>query len=81
MLGGGKMSQEHSVIHYRRCHVCGGVTEQKERIEHCEHCGKSIVPFLYYDDSQVEALDENRLRPTFKKGQLRPIFGLTAYWQ
>ncbi len=74
------MSRRKTVIHIRRCHVCGGVTEQEERIECCSHCGKSIVPFLYYDDEKTNAIDGEQMQPFLRPGVLRPIRGLTAYW-
>lgn len=68
------------ITHFRRCHVCGAVTEQKETIKKCGACGKPVVPFLYYDDTQAPLLSENVRGPYYKLGELRPIRGLTAYW-
>lgn len=74
------MSRKRPVIHIRRCHVCGAVTEQEERISRCEYCGKCVVPFLYYDDTKVEPFAEDQPRFQSQSGQMRPIIGLTAYW-
>lgn len=68
------------ITHIRRCHVCGAVTEQKQKIDKCNSCGKAIVPFLYYDDAQVGVLSENQGQERYDLGQIRPIRGLTAYW-
>lgn len=71
------------ITHFRRCHVCGAVTEQKQKIDRCQSCGKAIVPFLYYDDSLVGPLSETQSREQLELKQLgtiRPIRGLTAYW-
>lgn len=68
------------ITHFRRCHVCGAVTEQKQRIDRCDSCGKPIVPFLYYDDAQVGTLSESQLLEKIGQGQVLPIRGLTAYW-
>lgn len=70
----------NEVIHYRRCHVCGAVSELKCKIERCNSCGKSISPFFYFDDLLAPVPAEDLLRPPFAKGEVRPIVGLTAYW-
>src|SRR5687768_13454482 len=40
-------------LHFRRCHVCGAVTERKDKIERCGGCGKSISPFFYFDEKTI----------------------------
>jgi hypothetical protein len=74
------MSRIKRVIHFRRCHVCGAVTEQEEKIENCRDCHKPIVPFLYYDDTIQVGVASEGPRPKTKEGEWRPVIGLTAYW-
>ncbi len=74
------MSRIKGVIHFRRCHVCGAVTEHEEKIESCGVCGKAIVPFLYYDDTVQVGVSSEGPRPRVRDGEWNPVVGLTAYW-
>lgn len=74
------MSRNKRIIHFRRCHVCGAVTEHEEKIEHCDQCGKSIVPFLYYDDTAQIGHSIEGPKIVVKEGEWKPVIGLTAYW-
>ena len=75
-------------IHVRRCHKCGGVTEKAgASVDRCEHCGKPIAPFYFFDDFQVEAFADNGLRPGrefTQPGQAAtercPLLGFSAIW-
>ncbi len=69
----------HQSLHFRRCHVCGAVTERKDPVDRCEHCGKFISPFFYFDEKSITVEDEKgALAPT--QGHVRPLIGLAAYW-
>ena len=75
-------------FHIRRCHVCGGVTELEGCAVHkCQHCGKHLAPFYYFDESKLEGLLDSgphmslwTLR-TSVPGNIKPIWGLSTYWQ
>lgn len=83
------MSQNDDVVfHIRRCHVCGGVTEQAEAAIHkCGHCGKHLAPFYYFDESKLEGIRELGpylsvwKRNEHPPGTFNPIWGLSTYWQ
>ena len=70
-------------FYFRRCHVCGGVTacEGKHHVEHCEHCGKPLARFQYYDDRFTPTQSDRNLRPSYLPGEFTPIQGLTVYWE
>ena len=82
--------------HIRRCHICGTVNEnQNEFVKKCDSCGKSLVPFLFFDDkndfdpalrakaSRID-LDNDRLKSgslyDHLKSQYPPLWGITVYW-
>jgi hypothetical protein len=81
-------------LHVRRCHVCGKVTESCDDIAKCLFCGKSLLPFYYFDKRKIIDYADNEVRPNdpkpdpirdtrFTPGQTEgfgPIRGLTAYW-
>jgi len=74
--------------HIRRCHVCGGVTEQSDAAIHkCAHCGKHLAPFYYFDESKLEGIGEMEpylsvwKRTELPPGTFNPIWGLSTYWQ
>lgn len=72
-------------IHIRRCHVCGEVNEADEKlVQKCEHCGKTLAPFYYFDESKLMGLDQSPQREISSKLPLKqypPLWGLTAYWE
>jgi len=79
---------DDTVLHIRRCHVCGGVSEQADSAIHkCQHCGKHLAPFYYFDESKLEGIAE--LGPYLSvwknaelgTGTFNPIWGLSTYWQ
>ena len=76
------MSQK---VHYRRCHVCGELNEAAgELVRHCHHCGKTLAPFFYFDESKVMGLAVEPRKEQESKLPLRdypPLWGLTAYWE
>ena len=68
-------------IHYRRCHVCGGMNQiTKGKVMGCSHCGRSLAPFYYFDDTYTQVLSENQVRLEEAEHEYRPIYGLTVYW-
>jgi|GEM_PF-1009271 len=81
--------QPSEVIHIRRCHVCGVTNESKgSAIHKCEHCGKHLAPFYYFDESKLEGLEIQGLFLSVWKqvtwmnpGTFHPIWGLSTYWQ
>ena len=77
-----------STYHIRRCHICGSVTESEDSAIHrCQHCGKHLAPFYYFDESKLEGLQENGPHLSVWKqaalapGTYQPIWGLSTYWQ
>ncbi|MGE0528515.1 MAG: hypothetical protein AB7P49_15710 [Bdellovibrionales bacterium] len=66
---------------YRRCHVCGTLSEAPSEVRRCSHCGKPFAPFYYFKDQFTPILADCNLRPPVLSGQWRPIHGLTAYWR
>lgn len=70
-------------LHIRRCHLCDGVTEcESDPVNRCQHCGKSIAPFYFFDDYEVTPLSDVEMRPgdERKTGQRSPLRGFSAYW-
>lgn len=66
-------------LHFRRCHVCGAVTERNDPVDQCETCGKFISPFFYFDERTIAVKAESgSVNPG--QGQMRPLIGLAAYW-
>lgn len=82
-------SENSSVFHIRRCHVCGEVNEcEASSVHKCSHCGKHLAPFYYFDESKLEGLLESGpYLSTWKNpqdlpaGNYNPIWGLSTYWQ
>jgi hypothetical protein len=76
-------------IHYRVCHVCGASNEASdELVQQCQHCGKHLAPFYYFDESramglapQVRSEYEERMRSVLPHREYPPVYGLTAYWE
>lgn len=73
-----------SIIHIRRCHICGEVNETHDApVSRCSHCGKFLAPFFFTSDySQIDP--ESPLTTYFILGQdqmpYQPLRGLSAYW-
>lgn len=79
--------------HFRRCHVCGGITEVKEKtVDHCSHCSKPFAPFFFFDEAETISLPDDRpLSESLTSravpeadlktsSNYRPLIGLTVYW-
>ncbi len=68
--------------HFRRCHVCGAINMQATKcVEKCADCGKHLAPFFYFDDRFLPTASDFQLRAPLAQGEMRPIHGLTAYWE
>ena len=68
--------------HYRRCHICGGITEiQEGKVEKCDHCHRSLAPFYYFDDRFTMTFSDVTVRPQLGDGEYAPIQGLTVFWE
>jgi len=65
---------------FRRCHVCGQISQSEEQLSRCRHCKKAFAPFYYYDDFHKPVFSEGLERPPVMKDEWPAIQGLTAYW-
>lgn len=66
-------------IYFRRCHICGGLNEhENEQIERCEHCGKALAPFYFFNEIAHSSDPEKVVE--VEEGEFQPIVGLTVYW-
>lgn len=74
------MGSNPRLIHYRRCHVCGAVTESFQKIERCECCGKHVAPFFYFDDLATTPPSDSGVDGRKTEPGIKPLLGLTAYW-
>jgi hypothetical protein len=80
------MSQK---IHFRACHQCGGLNEAPDSlVTDCQHCGKHLAPFYYFDESRAMGLVpterssfEEKMRSVLPHKEYPPVYGLTAYWE
>lgn len=73
--------------HIRRCHVCGEVCEaQGQLVTKCEHCGKHLAPFYYFDERQAmnlispEEADKEYKQSALPLKEYPPLWGLAVYW-
>lgn len=80
--------------HYRRCHHCGKVCEQKiaqkdQLIRQCDHC-HSYFPIMHFFDEEVALGVAEPYEKVFFKSLEKPpklplpayppLCGLTVYW-
>ncbi len=71
----------HEKIFFRRCHICGSVTEAHgQPVARCGHCAKTFAPFYYFDVLHIPISADNLLRPPLLPGERSPIVGLTSWW-
>lgn len=69
------------IIHFRVCHVCGLLNKNRGRkIEKCSSCGKSLVPFFFFDEEQAPPLTDHLLRVNPEMGRYAPLRGLSVVW-
>ncbi len=66
--------------YFRRCHVCNDVTSSQSPVQYCEHCGKAIAAYCYFNEQDVIVASDDKERPRYKGAQVIPIVGLSAYW-
>ncbi len=68
--------------HYlRRCHLCGHITENSEdRVDKCEHCGKHMAKYYYYDEQSAPIFADNLLRPPYLKNEYQALLGISVVW-
>ncbi len=79
---------ENSIVHIRRCHVCGTVNEsENQAIYKCSDCGKHLAPFYYFNESQLTGLSENGFHYSQMKDYdrdqvetFKPLWGFSTYW-
>ena len=69
--------------YFRRCHICGELSHRNghEHIERCDHCGKPMARFHYFDDRLTPIMSDRALRSPDLPGEFSPLFGLTVYWE
>ena len=68
-------------VHIRRCHVCGGMNESPETVvTKCDHCGKSMAPFYFFNEAETPTASDCELRMMPTPGERAPVRGLTAIW-
>jgi len=41
-------SCESAKTFFRKCHLCGTITESLQEIQRCPHCGHSFAPLNYF---------------------------------
>ena len=76
-----KRKKEDQRLHFRRCHICNGVSESEGAlVAHCGHCGKPMAPFYFFDDLDVAPMSDDDFRPPHQQGARSPVRGFTAYW-
>ncbi len=79
------MKDDNTHIHFRRCHICGHLTDQElGLVETCSGCGKVLAPMFYFDERRALGLkseiDIERMTTSLPRQEYPPIFGLTVYW-
>ena len=75
-----KQSYMH-MTHIRRCHICGGINESPETVvTKCDHCGKTMAPFYFFNEAETAPISDCELRPVLIPGDRSPVRGLTAIW-
>jgi hypothetical protein len=70
-----------SPLFYRRCHICGAITEKSgSSVQRCGSCGKNLAPFYFFDEMSVVPLSDHESTPGWRVGDRRPLRGFTAIW-
>ena len=83
-------ASEIASLHFRRCHLCGGVSESSSgRVQACSKCGKVMAPFFFFDELLTRTLSSSEIRTgnySFpqstdnSQAPYPPLRGLTAFW-
>jgi len=70
-------------FHVRRCHRCGQVNTDPQKVLSCNNCGRSVSPFFYFDEGALVFTD-NGTRPYYAPirapSEYGPLIGVTAVW-
>ena len=76
-----------TLVHYRRCHICGHVNEAHGApgadgalVSRCDHCGKSLAPYYFFDEREVAPLSDQEGEPLWRLGDRKPVRGFSVYW-
>lgn len=55
-------------VHFRRCHVCGSVSERDcAWVDRCDCCGKLLAPYYFFDEDSIRVDADNRQRPLVER--------------
>jgi hypothetical protein len=76
-----RSSARKALTHIRRCHICSKVTEKEyEIVKSCEHCGKVMAPFYFFNEQEVDPISDCEGEPIWRLGERKPVRGFTAFW-
>lgn len=75
------MANGDSNTYVRRCHICGAITEQHQKIEHCTNCGRAMSPYFYFDENRTVIYSEALLRPPVLSNEYLPLLGFSTIWK
>lgn len=77
-----KFSSKKTPRYFRRCHLCGSLTESgDDHVERCACCHTAFARFQYFDDKYTPTVGDNVLRPVYTRAEFEPLQGLTVYWE
>lgn len=72
------------ILHIRRCHVCGTVTEREDHpVERCTECGKHLAPFFFFAGEDLEkGISDQGLEMSLWKEAIgySPLWGIAIPW-
>jgi hypothetical protein len=82
---------ESKFVHFRRCHVCDGVSEMSEtHVQKCGDCGKNLAPYYFFDESTVPVYSVDELLPLEERVICKdpsdssprrlPLRGVSTFW-
>ena len=66
--------------HFRRCHVCGATSENKEFVDRCADCGKVFAPYYYIDELRSPTWSADLEKPPLVDGEFAPLLGVSTHW-
>jgi hypothetical protein len=74
-------------VHLRRCHVCGEVScDDDKLVEHCSACKKHLAPFYYFNEMLAMGLITAEVAALDYKSSAMPrkdypaVLGISVYW-